>query len=283
MGHFILSAFSDEYSPVFDEQIQALCRFGIPLMEIRGVDGQNVAEISTEKAKECRRKLDAAGLGLSAIGSPIGKIQITDPLDPHLDTLRRVIELAHILGTERIRMFSFYLPQPEEPDHWREEVLERLQRMIRVTESEDPAMKLCHENENGIWGSSAARCLEIQQALGGRIRCVFDPSNFISCGEDSYPYAYQLLRDRIDYVHIKDQTKSHSITPAGQGDGGIPQILEDLRGRGGDWILTLEPHLRVFSGLAGLEDIHTTHVENQYATAEESFTAAVEALRRYLD
>ena len=72
-----LYAFADEASKEMDGQIRAMLRNGLNGLEIRGVDGENVSKITTEKAKEVRRKLDDNGLITWSIGSPIGKIKLT--------------------------------------------------------------------------------------------------------------------------------------------------------------------------------------------------------------
>ena len=111
MVKFKLSAFSDEYSSVFDEQIEGLLKNKVRMTEIRGVDGTNVADLTPLQAMEVKKKLDASGISVSAIGSPIGKIKITDPMEPHLDKLKQVCDTAEILQTNRIRVFSFYIPK----------------------------------------------------------------------------------------------------------------------------------------------------------------------------
>ena len=76
MKRILLSAFSDEYSADFGEQIAALGRLGIRYMEIRGVDGRNVSELSAAEAKTCAARLADAGISVSAVGSPIGKMPL---------------------------------------------------------------------------------------------------------------------------------------------------------------------------------------------------------------
>ena len=89
MAIFRLSAFADEYSPNFDEQIKGLLANGIHLMEPRGIDGVNISDLTKEKTLEVKAKLDAAGIGISALGSPIGKIRIDEDFEAHKDKLRR--------------------------------------------------------------------------------------------------------------------------------------------------------------------------------------------------
>ena len=46
-----LAAFADEADGQIDGQIKAMVENGISYLEIRGVDGQNIADISITKAK----------------------------------------------------------------------------------------------------------------------------------------------------------------------------------------------------------------------------------------
>ena len=280
---FRLSAFADEYSPDFDKQIEGVKKNGIGMIEIRGVNGKNVADLTEEEMKSVREKLDASGIKLSSIGSPIGKIKITDPFEPHLEALKNCIRAAKIMGTDRIRIFSFYIPAGMTRAECRCEVMRRLGVMLALAESE--GITLCHENELGIWGEGPEECLEIYHEFEGRIKLIFDPANFISDGYESYPHAYELLGDKIFYMHIKDADAERLIVPAGQGLGGIPEILADLNEkRDGELILTLEPHLKIFDGFKKLEDRETkTKIANTFATNEEAFACAAGALKSIIE
>ena len=71
-----LCGFADEADSFLSGQIKALRRNGMKLLEIRGVDGENISVIKTEKLKAIKKELDEAGISVWSIGSPIGK---TDP------------------------------------------------------------------------------------------------------------------------------------------------------------------------------------------------------------
>ncbi len=277
MAEFILSAFADEYSPKFDEQLEGLKKNGVGFMEIRGIDGKNVSDLTEDEMKAVREKLDKAGIGVSSIGSPIGKIKTSDPFEPHLDKLRNCIKAAKILGTENIRMFSFYMPDGVSREEARPEVMKRLGAMLEIAKAE--GITLCHENEKGIWGDSPETCLEIQKEFNGEIKLIFDPANFIECGYEPYPHGFDLIGDRIYYMHIKDATAERTIAPAGKGIGRIPDIIRELNKRDRKIFLTVEPHLRVFKGLDALENGEKTNMPNTYASSEEAFTAAVDAIK----
>ncbi len=277
MAEFILSAFADEYSPSFDEQLEGLKKNGVGFMEIRGVDGKNISDLTEDEMKAVREKLDKAGIGISSIGSPIGKIKTSDPFEPHLDKLRNCIKAAKILGTKNIRMFSFYMPEGVTREEARPEVMKRLAAMLEIAKAE--GVTLCHENEKGIYGDSPETCLDIQKEFGGEIKLIFDPANFIECGYEPYPHGFELLGDRIYYMHIKDADENHKIAPAGKGIGRIPDIIKELDKREGRLFLTVEPHLRVFKGLEALETDEKTKMPNTYATSYEAFGAAVDAIK----
>ena len=102
-------AFADEASGQIGGQIDAMLRNDLDGLEIRNVDGQNISDISMDKAREVRRMLDDAGLRVWSVGSPIGKISVEEESFPaQLDKLRRTLDLARTLGCGNLRMFSFY-------------------------------------------------------------------------------------------------------------------------------------------------------------------------------
>ena len=252
MEHIILSGFSDEIAPELDLQLAAIREWGLSHIELRAADGVNVSDFSTEKVKEVKNKLAGAGVSVSSIGSPIGKIGIEEDFAPHLEKLKRTLEIQKELGAPYLRMFSFYIPQGRAPEDFREEVLDRVGRMAEEAAAWDSV--LLHENEKGIYGDSAPRCKELLEAFyGPHFKAVFDFANFVQVGQQTLP-AYELLKPYVEYVHVKDaQWGTGAVVPAGQGDGHVKDILTDLIGGGWKGFLSLEPHLTDFAGLAALE------------------------------
>ena len=171
-ANYILSAFADEASASFPEQLEALREAGIDRIEIRGVDGTNVSALTDEKAREVRRMLDGAGVGISAIGSPFGKIVVNEGFAEHLEALKRSMEQAKILGANTFRMFSFYPPKGEDIAAYRQQVIDQLGAMLDAADAQD--IVLAHENENGIYGDIPERCLDLAETLGISKRTVED-------------------------------------------------------------------------------------------------------------
>lgn len=274
----ILGAFADEAGNPVEEQISAMLDNGIKHLEARTVGDKNFVKFTNEEAKELKAKLDANGLRIWSIGSPLGKINIKDSMQPHLEEVKHTIELANIVGAERIRMFSFYVPQDEDQAIYRDEVMERLSRMLDIARGS--GVKLCHENEKDIYGDIASRCDDILRTfpeMGG----IFDPANFVQCHQDTLE-AWELLKDHIDYMHIKDCMADGTVVPCGKGIGHVPEIVKMFRAQGG-YQLTMEPHLMLFDGFAYLEqDDAKTQMGYVYANQREAFDAAVKALKEYL-
>ncbi|MCR4792027.1 MAG: sugar phosphate isomerase/epimerase [Lachnospiraceae bacterium] len=264
---FRLAAFADEASGEINGQIRALKENEINLLEIRGVDGSNIADISTEKAKEVRAKFEDAGISIWSLGSPFGKIHMDDDFAPHLESFKRGLETAQILGCRHIRMFSFYGTEGR-----KSEVFERLSLFLRAAEGTDAI--LCHENEKGIYGDVAHRCLEIHREFP-QIKAVFDPANFIQSGQDTVE-AWKMLSPYVEYMHIKDALQGGQVVPAGKGAGNLPYLLSEYKGD----VLTVEPHLTVFDGLEKLEGKEKTQINPySYPDSFTAFKAACDALK----
>lgn len=280
MGNFTLSAFSDEISSDIREQMRYLNDFGIKYFEIRGVNEKNIADLTSDEAKEVKALADSHGIKVSSIGSPIGKIGINDPFDEHLEKLTHVIELAKIFGTKFIRVFSFYIPKGEDAAMYRDEVMRRMKAMCELAEKED--VILLHENEYGIYGDIAPRCKDILDTVNSpRLRAVFDMANFVGCGQITYPDAYDMLKEHIAYVHIKDAVGNGKIVPAGYGNGNVKVILQKLKESGYEGFLSLEPHLGHFDGLQALQA--DTSVINEDKSGPGTFKIACDALVKILE
>lgn len=280
MNEIKIYAFADEASPNIDEQIIALKRNGLNGLEIRNVDGVNVSDITVEKAKEVKHKLDANDLITWSIGSPIGKIDIEkDDFKADTEKLKHTLEIANILESKNIRMFSFYMPEGKEISVYKNEVIERLGVMCDI--ARNFGVSLCHENEKGIYGDIPERCLEIHKALP-ELKGIFDPANYVQSGVDTLK-AWETLKSYIYYMHIKDAKLDGTVVPAGQGDGNVKEIVKSFIAGCGK-AFTIEPHLTVFEGFSHLErkGEKSEISEYGYPDSNTAFDAACEAFKKLL-
>lgn len=275
-----LSAFADESSNRFPEQVDALKRNDYSFLEIRNLDGKNVTELTATEAKALADILKDNGLRVWSIGSPIGKIQLDDDFQKHLDLYRHTLELAKVFGAECVRLFSFFMPKHEQPEKYRNLVLDR---MAQFAELAKPfGVFPCHENEKGIYGDVADRCLEIHKAVP-ELKAVFDPANFVQCGQDTLE-AWELLHPYVHYMHIKDAVPNGSVVAPGCGNGNVKTLITQYFAQGGT-VLSLEPHLFEFVGLKNLEQEGEESVVGQmsFTTAEEAFDYGAKTLKTILE
>ena len=277
--NIVLTGFADEIDASLEHQIRVLKKLHMNHVEMRGVDGKNLVDYSEAEAKEIKKRLDDNGISLSAIGSPLGKIGIKEDFAPHMELYKHTVELAHIMGTPNIRMFSFYGTEKEAPTVYREEVMDRLGQFADYAVSND--VVLLHENEKGIYGEMAEGCLDImKQFYGDHFKAVFDFANFVQARQDTLE-AYEMLRPYIAYIHVKDALwKDGSVVPAGYGDGNVKEILKKLKADGYKGYLSLEPHLTEFAGFAALEKNGKTEGK---LSGEEAFTLAHDSLVKLLN
>ncbi len=268
-AHFTLSAFGDEITDDLAAQLDILAAEGVHSLELRGAWGRNVLEFDANDLRRARELLDSRGFAVSAIGSPIGKSPIDGAPDFEPGRLDRAAAAADALGTRLIRVFSFYVPAGQANAH-REAVMHRMGALAR--RAAELGVTLVHENERGIYGDTAERCLDILQTVGSpALRAAFDPANFVQCGVRPMAEAWPLLADYVIHVHIKDAVFADgSVRPAGQGDGAVPELLAALRERGYQGYLTLEPHLQIAGPSGGF-------------SGAEGMRAAIRALRALLN
>jgi sugar phosphate isomerase/epimerase len=269
-----LCAFADEAGNSLAEQIAALKANAIPYLEIRGVDGKNIADLNAAEAKAIYERLADEGIRVWSLGSPAGKTKITADFAVEEERFKRLLETADLMQARCIRLFSFYETAGDAA--YFDEVCCRLNRFLELAKGH--SIKLCHENEKGIYGDTAERCLQLHRALPD-LGCVFDPANFMQCGVNTLT-AWELLEPYLTYMHIKDCAPDGSIVPPGDGQGHIAELAELYAKRGGG-VMTMEPHLMEFVGLAGLEEEGDKSAVGglKFTTTREAFDYAVKALR----
>lgn len=250
-----LTGFADEISPELDEQLGTLTDESIYFVELRSVWNKNVLDLTDDEIQKVGAAMSKRGIGVSSIGSPIGKVPIRGDFAQHLERFRRALNIAKVLEAPYVRVFSFFMPEGEDPAVYRDEVLERMG--ILAKEAEDAGVVLVHENEKEIYGDVPSRCLDIlNQVDSPALRAAWDAANFVQCGVD-HPFqeGYDSLRPYVEYVHVKDALAgSGTVVPAGEGDGEIRETISALRSSEFDGFFSLEPHLTSsgrYSGFSG--------------------------------
>ena len=266
-----ISAFADEVSVVFDEQIDYLNRAGIKWIEIRFVDGKNIISLSDEEILIIKNKLEKASIGVSAIASPIGKYAIDAPFEEQMSQFRRTVRIAQMLETNLIRIFSFYGSDTVNIEDCKDDVLYRLKAFCN--EIEGTGICLVHENEAGIFGHSVSNCEILMKNLySDCFKAAYDPANFV-WGEnitDNITSCWPKLNNYVSHIHIKDWKSGSKDIGAlpGDGDGQIADLFKELAKNRYEGFVTLEPHMASGGRFGG-------------ETTAEQFDTALSRVRLY--
>ena len=261
-----ISAFADEIGPELKLQMDVCEASGVKCIDVRGIDGTNVSQMTLDQVAAYRKQLDDRGFTVPCIGSPIGKITMDDDFDEHLELLKHCCDVAKAFDTSRIRIFSFYPSEGRAIADQRAEVMDRMAAMISVAEATD--IVLYHENEARIFGAKPGGVKDLFATIqSGNFNGIFDPANFVVEGVAPYDEAWRAgLADLADAFHVKDKNPDQPrCVPAGQGAGQFQRIFADLKARNWSGYMTLEPHMKAAEQFAGF-------------TGPELFTKAADAL-----
>jgi sugar phosphate isomerase/epimerase len=246
-----LSGFGDEIHDDPVVQLAVLDALGARHIEVRSAWGTNIVDLDPTRLSELKRLIDESGFGVSAIASPIGKVDVTLPVEHEVERLGRAIAAAHTLGARYVRIFSFYRAEGIPAEAIRDDVMVRMRALADLAERED--VVLLHENEKEIYGDVPERVLDIVESVGSdALRLAWDNANFVQCGVRPFTDAWPLLHGHVEYLQVKDALFADgTVVPAGQGDGELLQTVTALRGGGYRGFASLEPHLADGFALGG--------------------------------
>ncbi|MHC4143656.1 MAG: sugar phosphate isomerase/epimerase family protein, partial [Planctomycetota bacterium] len=199
-------------------------------------------DLTKAELDEARTMIRDHGLKVSAIGSPIGKVKLDEPFEPHLDKFKHAVDLALFFETPYIRMFSYYAPEGKDINDYREQAM-------------------VHENEAHIYGHTAQNCIDLVETIDSpKLRLVYDPANFV-WGEkmtNNVEVCWPVMKPYVVHIHIKDWKLGAADVGSipGEGDGQIKELLAELAAMNYEGCMTMEPHLQLggqFGGTTGPE------------------------------
>jgi sugar phosphate isomerase/epimerase len=247
-----LSGFGDEIDPDPHVQIAVLQALGARHIEVRSAWGANVADLDDAQVRSLAQILRAEGMAVSAVASPIGKVDVALDAQHEVQRLRRIVRVADALGVAGIRIFSFFRADGVAVSEIRDDVLVRMRQL--ADEAERAGVTLLHENEKGIYGDTPERVLDIVESVGSpALRVAWDSANFVQVGvARPHDAGYAMLRPHLEYLQVKDAlSATGQVVPAGHGDGQVLETVTALRDDGYDGFASLEPHLAAAHELGG--------------------------------
>ncbi|HAM25317.1 MAG TPA: xylose isomerase [Microbacteriaceae bacterium] len=246
-----LTGFGDEIDKDPVVQVAVLQALGASHIEVRSAWGTNIVELSAEQLDALAAVFAERGMGVSAIASPIGKVDVGLSVEHEVTRLGAAIAAAHRLDSRYIRLFSFYRAEGTDAASIRDGVLTRMRALADLAERE--GVILLHENEKDIYGDTPERVLDVIESVGSaNLRVAWDNANFVQVGVTPFTDAYAMLRPHFEYLQVKDAVAATSaVVPAGEGDGQLLETLTALRDDGYSGFASLEPHLADVTAMGG--------------------------------
>ena len=243
------SGISDEAGSGIETQIRAHRELGWGHLELRAIDGTNIAQVSDDTFDAVHAAVIEADMEVSCFASAIANWArpITGEFQCDTDDLKRAIPRMHRFGTPFIRIMSYpnHEKDPLSERDWRRESIRRCKELSRI--AEDSGVILVHENCVGWGGESAENSIILLGEVDSpALKLVFDTGNPVTYGQNAWEYYHRVKQD-IVYVHIKDAKVNPSgaelYVMCGDGDGYVKEIIGELLNDKYEGGLSIEPHL----------------------------------------
>jgi sugar phosphate isomerase/epimerase len=244
-----LAVFTDEVSQDLETAVRLAVRYQLDGVELRTIWNKPVQHLSAADVERVRRLLGEHGLAVAAIASPVFKCELDD--EPahreHLQSLRDCARIANELGTNIVRLFTFWKHGPSLL------VWEKMKSKFKpaIPIARDAGITLAVENEFSTYCATAAETAQLVNELNSpTVKVVWDPCNevFAEGGITPYPDAYRKVEGMTVHLHIKDGKKDEKgvphITPVGEGIIDLKGQLVDLLRRDYQGYISLETHWR---------------------------------------
>lgn len=187
---------------------------------------------------------------------------LVDDMELYAAQFRLAVETAHELGAGMVNHYCYHVEMNEDFD------ADRLKRYYApaIEAAEKLGVTITLENEAHDATRSPEGMRRIIEAMDSpRFRTNFDATNYYQSGYEAFPGAYEILKDLIAYVHIKNgcvfrpefghrpECRGGHMTGtlagndiyypvAGDGAVNIDGLMRRLREDGYDGWYTLEPH-----------------------------------------
>lgn len=282
------TGFADEAGRDLATQIRATQELGWDYLSARGIDGQNIHDLSDADFDKAYGQLETAGIHVAEFGSLIGSWAktIDTDFDLTLGEVERAIPRMRKLRTQIVRVMSYaQAPWGEE-----QQEKERFRRLREITQRfEDEGLTVAHENCMNYGGFSALHTLRLIEEVPN-MKLIFDTGNPVFQRDRSQPDPcpwqnawdfYEAVREHVIHLHVKDclnpvadEQEPEYVFP-GKGLACIPEIIADLKNRNYGGFIAIEPHVATV--------FHTADdVEPDWQQCYDSYVAYGKALEELL-
>lgn len=247
---FKFAVFTDEITQDLDLALSVAKEYQCEAVEVRSVWDTGVHKMTDAQVDEIRRKCDDNGLAVCCLGSPFYKCELDNPkeISEHHEYLRRCCEVAHQLGTDLIRGFTFWRRGPVEP-LW-QKIIDNFEIPLQILE--EGGCRMVIENEASTYiGTGGQTASFLDELASPRFAAVWDPCNVLfdfDNEETPFPDGYRALRKHMVHMHLKDgeriSPQEARCTRIGEGQIDYKGQLRALLQDGYSGYVSLETHWR---------------------------------------
>ena len=252
------SGFADEAGKDIETQIKATKELGWSGIDLRFINGVNATDVDDATFEDAAQKLFDSGISVPCFGSAVANGKdplISADVEYCFSALERAIPRMKKLGTKYVRgMACVYHPELSRAEN-EKLVFPVMKKIVSYCEKYD-VVYLC-ENCGGYATSFYDSIPKLKKEINSEsFGFVYDIGNTIGAKnifadgsyEEQQPLKYyDIIKEYVDYVHVKDQVLGIDGKPVrtypGEGDAEVVKILTDLIRSGYDGNIAIEPHM----------------------------------------
>lgn len=244
--------------------VDVMDEFGLDYAELQFVGEKEVGDHSAAEIAEINALLRDRGKPVSCLSRHVfaGLTTANVPGDEahtrHMDALKRVIDMAHIVGAPFVRIMTNKKEQilwgHGGAEKWNvahgawDKTLPLIAPAVDLARAE--GVTLVVETGNGTMVNSNYTARKLIDNLGAKdvLKVLWDPANNCWCHERAFPDGYAEVKDGyLGHVHIKDvtvDTPRATLSVRRMGEGQLADqfapMAEALRNDGYDGVISLE-------------------------------------------
>jgi sugar phosphate isomerase/epimerase len=243
-----LGVICDGISRDLGHAVDVMDEFGLEYAELQFVGDIEVGDHTPAQIAEIDGLLRDRGKPVSCLSRHVfaGMTTVNSPGDPlhirHMDALRRVIDMAHVVGSPLVRIMTNKKEQilwgRGGAERWNvahgawDKTLELIAPAIAV--ARDAGITLVVETGNGTMVNSNYTARRLIDDLEAKdvLKVLWDPANNCWCHERAFPEGYEEVRSGyLGHVHIKDvkvDTPRATLEVRRMGEGQLADLFAPI-------------------------------------------------------
>ena len=255
---FKLGTITDGISRDFEYALDTMVETGLEYVELQYLWEKQVGDLTDADIERVKGLIEERHLKVSCISHhnltalPVDTAVDAPAYRSHISTLQRCIDVAQALGTNLVRIFSFrkemvlFGAEPIISEGAWTTLLNRLEEPLRIADAAGVTLVIETAISGNVTSAHLARKL-IDELDAPHLKVLWDPCSSLYCTEIPYPNGYEIIREHIAHVHLKDgvvnlpaATFDFCAMRQGQMDSYYNDIVNALKRDGYDGAISLE-------------------------------------------